>query len=413
MPDVIGIILGGGEGSRLQPLTRDRSKPAVPLAGKYRLVDIPISNCINNGINRIYLLTQFNSVSLHQHVNDTFRFDPFSSGYMRLLAAQQTPQDRGWFMGTADAVRQSQMYYRDEDPEHVLILSGDQLYRLDFREVMREHIENDADVTIATKPVPRDEAGALGIMQVDTDGRIVNFVEKPGDTEKLDPLRVPETAEIQGERYLASMGIYVFKTNVLHELLDNEFHDFGRDIIPSAIQERMVFSTLYHGYWRDIGTIKSFHEANIALTHPVPEFDFYDARAPIYTHMRYLPPSKITQSHVKECLLTEGCRIASASLEKCVIGVRAIVRQNATVKNTVHMGSDRYENTPPTELPPLGVGDGSYVEDAIIDKNVRIGAGCHISPRGKKNGEKTDLYQVCDGIIVLPKNTVVPDGTHL
>ena len=408
--NVVGVVLGGGEGKRLQPLTRDRCKPAVPLAGKYRLVDIPVSNCINSGIRRIYVLTQFNSVSLHQHVQSTYVFDQFHSGYVRILAAQQTPGCEAWFQGTADAVRQGLRYVLDRQPDYVLILSGDQLYRMDFREVLEEHVRNKAEVTICTKPVPRGEAGALGIMQADAQGRIVRFVEKPGNTPLLDELREPGPGP---ERFLASMGIYVFNTKVLLELLDNEEKDFGKNIIPTAIQKRAVYRYLFNGYWRDIGTIRSFWEANMELTDPLPEFNLYDVNAPLYTHMRYLPPSKINCCDLNRALLSEGCIISGHRILGSLIGVRAKVGEGTVIERTVMMGADYYDlkELPPGQI-PMGVGRDCFIRNAIIDKNACIGDGCYITPDGKPDCA-TDLYTVQDGVIVIPKKAVIPPGTRI
>lgn len=408
--NVVGVILGGGEGKRLQPLTRDRCKPAVPLAGKYRLVDIPVSNCINSGIRRIYVLTQFNSVSLHQHVASTYMFDQFHSGYVRILAAQQTPGSESWFQGTADAVRQGLRYVLDRQPDYVLILSGDQLYRMDFNAVLEEHIRNKAEVTICTKPVSRADAGALGIMQADAQGRIVRFVEKPGDTPALDELREPGPGP---DRFLASMGIYVFDTKVLLELLDNEDKDFGKNIIPAAINKRAVYRYLFNGYWRDIGTIRSFWEANMELAEPLPEFNLYDANAPLYTHMRYLPPSKINCCDLNRALLSEGCIISGHRILSSLIGVRAKVGEGTVIEHTVMMGSDYYD---PKDLPegqiPMGVGRDCFIRNAIIDKNACIGDGCYITPDGKEDCA-TDLYTVQEGVIVIPKKAVIPPGTRI
>lgn len=410
---VVGLILGGGAGSRLQPLTRERSKPAVPIAGKYRLVDIPISNCINSGIRSIFLLTQFNSVSLHQHIGATYRFDQFSGGHVRILAAEQTPDSAGWFQGTADAVRRSMRYFKDDDPDIVVILSGDQLYRMDLQDVIQSHINNKADLTISTKPVPRDEAGALGIMQVDENGRIIRFAEKPGDGPELDGLRAPLYEE---ERYLASMGIYVFNIEVLRELLCNsEESDFGKHIIPGAISSHEVYSYIFDDYWEDIGTIRSFWAANLALTDPLPRFSFYEMSSVIYTRMRYLPPSKINQCDLRRCLLSDGCIISGKRLEHAVVGLRAIVGDGSVVEDSILMGADYYEHgsvDDPSGI-PMGIGKDCVVKNAIIDKNVRIGDGVMISPEGKPADEQTDLYWIRDGIMVIPKNTVIPAGTVL
>lgn len=409
--NVVSVILGGGQGSRLMPLTRDRAKPAVPIAGKYRLVDIPISNCIHHRLRQIYLLTQFNSTSLHQHIQDTYKFDPFHRGFVRILAAQQTPGSDQWFEGTADAVRKCFTHFMNETPDLILILSGDQLYRMDFTALIDQHIESGAEITIGTKPVPRDQAGSLGILQVNPDKRIVNFVEKPGDSSRLDPLRAPMYDE---ERYLASMGIYVFNTQVLRTLLETDTADFGKEIIPMSISGHSVYSYLYEGYWRDIGTLYSFWETTLALTDPVPEFTFYDPKAPIYTHMRYLPPSKILNCQMERCLLSEGCIISGGRLRRCVAGIRALIGERSDIEDSVLMGADYYEfqNSMPG-APPVGIGEDCVIRRAIIDKNARIGNGCYISPEGKASGTVTDLYTVVDNVIVVPKNTVIPDGTRL
>ena len=409
---MVAVILGGGEGRRLQPLTRDRCKPAVPLAGKYRLVDIPVSNCINSGIRRINLLTQFNSVSLHQHMQNTYHFDQFHSGYVRILAAQQTPGKETWFQGTADAVRQSLRYVLDRHPEYVLILSGDQLYRMDFEEVLAEHVAKKAEVTICTKPVPRREAGALGIMQADEEGRIVRFVEKPGTGPALDELRAPGEGE---ERFLASMGIYIFNTPVLLKLLEGEEKDFGKDIIPAAIQGHSVHSWQFSGYWRDIGTVRAFWEANMELTEPLPPFNLYDAKAPLYTHMRFLPPSKINCCDLNRTLLSEGCIITGHRILSSIVGVRARVGEGSVVERTVIMGADYYDQpgTPPGGI-PLGIGRDCFIRNAIIDKNARIGDGCYITPDGKEAGAAVDgKYMVTGGVVVIPKNAVIEAGTRI
>ncbi len=410
--NIVAVILGGGEGSRLNPLTRDRAKPAVPIAGKYRLVDVPISNCLNGGIRKIYLLTQFNSVSLHQHVSQSYHFDPFGQrGFVRILAAQQTPNSDAWYNGTADAVRQTFRYLMDEHPDLIVILSGDQLYRMDFNEVIAQHMERNAEVTIATKPVEREEAGALGILQVDDAMQIVNFVEKPGTGPKLDPLRAP----LEDECYLASMGIYCFNAEVLKRLLmDNDERDFGRDIIPRAINQHKVCSYIFDGYWKDIGTIGSFWEANLALTDPLPTFSFYDARAPIYTRMRYLPPSKINCCDLTRCLLSEGSIISGHRILSSIVGIRSTVGSGSVIERSIIMGADFYDQEDPQpDVPALGIGRDCYIRNAIIDKNARIGDGAYITPEGKADETITDLYAVRNGVIVIPKNTVIPPGTRL
>jgi glucose-1-phosphate adenylyltransferase len=409
----VGLILGGGSGTRLQPLTLDRAKPAVPIAGKYRLVDIPISNCINGGIRSIYLLTQFNSVSLHRHIQSTYNFDQFSQGFVRMLAAEQTPTSTGWFQGTADAVRQSMKHFMYGNPDLVVILSGDQLYRMDFAAVIDEHLQRGADVTICTKPVPRNEASSFGIMHVDEKSQIIEFAEKPSDPEALDSLRAPM---YETELYLASMGIYIFDANVLVGLLTgNDHSDFGKHIIPQAIHEHKVYSHIFEGYWKDVGTIGMFHDANLALTDLVPEFTFYDDDAPIYTHMRYLPPSKINCCDLNRCLLAEGCIVSGHRILRSVIGLRAVIGEGSVIEHSVIMGADYFENDRDSMdgRIRLGIGRDCYVKNAIIDKNVRIGDSVYISPDGKPEGEKTDLYIIRDGIIVIPKQTVIPSGTRL
>ena len=411
--NVVGLILGGGAGTRLQPLTKERSKPAVPIAGKYRLVDIPISNCINSGIRHIFLLTQYNSVSLHQHIGNTYRFDQFSGGHVRILAAEQTPDSAGWFQGTADAVRRSMRYFKDDDPDLVVILSGDQLYRMDLQDVIRSHIEHKADLTISTKPVPRSEAAALGIMQVDKSGRINRFAEKPGDSPLLDELRAPLYDD---ERYLASMGIYVFNMDVLERLLGtNHESDFGKHIIPGAIDSCKVYSYIFDDYWEDIGTIRSFWEANLALTDPLPKFSFYEMSSVIYTRMRYLPPSKINQCKLSRCLLSDGCIISGERIDHAVVGLRAVVGDGSVVEHSILMGADYYENEGvdhPSGI-PMGIGKHCVIKNAIIDKNVRIGDNVVISPEGKEQDEETEFYWIREGVIVIAKNTVIPSGTVL
>lgn len=412
--NVVGLILGGGAGSRLQPLTRDRAKPAVPIAGKYRLVDIPISNCINSGIRNIFLLTQFNSVSLHQHIGATYRFDQFSGGHVRILAAEQTPDSAGWFQGTADAVRRSIRYFKGEEPDLVVILSGDQLYRMDLDAMIQEHIKNGADLTISTKPVPRYDAGELGILQVNKDGRVVRFSEKPGDTLLLDQLKAP--LEGEEDTYLASMGIYVFNMDVLSKLLcENDQSDFGKHIIPGAIDSHKVYSHVFDDYWEDVGTIRTFWKANLALTEPLPQFSFYDMSKVMYTRMRYLPPSKINQCNLSRCLLSDGCIISGERIDHAVIGLRALVGEGSVVEDSILMGADYYEHggvTDPSGI-PMGIGRGCTVKNTIIDKNVRIGDNVVISPEGKPADEETELYWIRDGIMVIPKNTVIPSGTVL
>ena len=406
--NVVGLILGGGEGKRLQPLTRERSKPAVPLAGKYRLVDIPISNCINSGIYRIFLLTQFNSESLHRHVQGTYQFDHYhEKKFVRLLAAQQTPSGTTWYQGTADAVRKTLAHFLPEKPDYVAILSGDQLYNLDFTDVMKKHLEWNADVTICTKPVPRDEAGSLGILRVDAQSQIVQFVEKPGDSPLLQSLRAPM---YQDERYLASMGIYVFNTKALLALLDNDFQDFGKQVIPSAIGKDRVFSYIYEGYWKDIGTIGSFWEANLSLCDDKPEMNFYDTKMPIYTRSRFLPPSQVNGCQIIRSMLTEGCIINAAKIQHSIVGIRQRIDAGTVIEDSVLMGSDHF---PEEAGRPLGIGKNCRIRKAIVDKNVVIGDDVVIDPAGIPNGTTTALYSVQDGVAVIPKGVTIPSGTRI
>lgn len=426
-PDIsdrtLSIIMGGGQGTRLFPLTRERSKPAVPLAGKYRLVDIPISNCINSGLKRIYLLTQFNSASLHRHLTQSYTFDNFSGGFVGILAAEQTFASTSWYQGTADAVRKNIIHFLNHNFDYALILSGDQLYRMNFRSVLQQHEDNKADVTIATIPVPRESASSLGIMQVNADRRIVRFVEKPKDPAVLDTLKVsPEmhaSLGIEGmpDAYLASMGIYVFNREVLLRLLDNDFTDFGKHIIPSAIGQLRVDSYVFQGYWEDIGTIRSFFDANLDLTSELPSFNFFDMVHPIFTRPRFLPASKINGAEIDHAVVADGCIITRAKLRNSVVGVRSLIYEGAVLNRVFAMGNDYYESQESIQQnreagrPPVGIGPGTRIENAIIDKNSRIGANCVLSPAGKPENLDHPLYFIRDGILVVPKNAVIPDGT--
>jgi len=409
--NAVAVIMGGGQGKRRQPLTRDRSKPAVPIGGKFRLVDIPLSNCINSGLRKIYLLTQFNSVSLHQHVQATYRFDQFSHGFVRILAAQQTPSSELWFQGTADAVRQGLRYFRDETPDYIVVLSGDQLYRMDLDALLQQHVARGADLTVCVKPVPRADAGPLGIVQMDGRGRIIQFVEKPGDVAPIGHLRAPMYAE---ERYLGNMGIYVFNTPVLEKLLDNDKSDFGKDVIPSSISVCNVYGYPFDGYWKDVGTIRSFWEENLHFTDCPPAFTFYDQKSPIYTRLRYLPASRINGCEVDQTLLTEGCIISARRILHSVVGVRAVVDTGTVIEHSVIMGADYYrsETRQPGRTMP-GIGRDCFIRNAIVDKNAQIGDGAHLSPEGHPADITTPLYSIRDGILVIPKNTVIPPGLRI
>jgi glucose-1-phosphate adenylyltransferase len=416
----LGIIMGGGAGTRLFPLTKDRAKPAVPLAGKYRLVDIPISNCINSGVRQVYVLTQFNSASLNRHISRAYKFDLFSHGFVEILAAQQTSGDLNWYQGTADAVRQNLRNFTQGRYRYFLILSGDQLYRMDFRKVLGRHIEHGADITLATIPVDGARARGFGIMQTDAGGRIRNFVEKPNDPDVLGALAMPaQTVKELGlpddqPSFEASMGIYVFNRDVLIEALDNNLVDFGKDIIPAAIKKYKVQSYPFQGYWEDIGTIRSFFEANLDLCSVVPEFNFFDSQAPIYTHARFLPATKINGGSIHHALLSDGCILTEAEIEISILGVRTVVEEKTTIRQSIVMGADYYAGAAncPVDRPPPGIGKNCRIERAIIDKNVHIGDEVVITPKGKEqNFDGPDgLYYIRDGIVAIPKDTVIPAG---
>lgn len=418
----LGIIMGGGAGKRLFPLTKDRAKPAVPLGGKYRLVDIPISNCLNAGIRDIYVLTQYNTASLHQHISRTYKFDIFSSGsFVEILAAQQTPTGAGWYQGTADAVRQNLNYFLEKPWQWFLVLSGDQLYQMDYRELMHSHLASGADLTIATLPVSRQDATGFGIMHTDAERRITRFVEKPQDPGVLDSLRIPAPLlkelglPADAERYQASMGIYLFNRDLLVKCLDNNFEDFGKHIIPAAIEEHRVQAHIFQGYWEDIGTIHSFFEANLALAEVEPPFNFYQPTAPIYSRPRFLPASKVNSASINRAVVSDGCIITESSLERCVIGIRSIIESGAVLQNVVMMGADFYEaeSVVPPGAPPMGIGRNTKITNAIVDKNARIGKNVVITPEGKPSEFDGDNFFIRDGIVIVPKNAVIPDGTTI
>ena len=418
--DVLSIIMGGGRGTRLSPLTKERCKPAVPLAGKYRLVDIPISNCLNSGINRMYVLTQFNTASLHRHIQDSYKFDPFGKGFVDILAAEQTEEADAWYQGTADAVRQNLHHFDDHPHDLVLILSGDQLYRMDFREILRQHRETGADVTIAAKPLPASQVEGLGLMRVDDSLRITGFAEKPKDPKVIESLHisraVEEKAGYTGEepRCLANMGIYVFNREVLRNSLQNDMTDFGKEIIPGLLKEAKLYGYVFDHYWEDIGTVHAFFEANLQLTDSIPPFNFFIPDAPIYTHARYLPASKINSCVVDQAIISDGCIITDAKIKRSVIGVRSYVREKVELDNVVMMGSDDFfheTEEPGPEFPPVGIGEGSRIRNAIIDKNARIGKNCTLSPEGKPDLFQQNGLFVRDGVLVVSKSAVVPDNT--
>jgi glucose-1-phosphate adenylyltransferase len=421
--DVISVILGGGAGTRLFPLTKDRSKPAVPLAGKYRIVDIPISNCLNSGLKRIFLLTQFNSSSLHRHIQQSYRFDDFSNGFVEIMAAQQTPSSAAWYQGTADAVRQNLAHFNNATHKYVLILSGDQLYRMNFRDMIEQHIRSGADVTVATIPVNRIDARQFGIMQIDGEERISRFVEKPQEDALIDSLRMDDGTRAKlgihggGDLLLASMGIYVFNRDVMEKALAGKHVDFGKHIIPGLISSGRLFSYVYQGYWEDIGTIKAFFDANLDLVNEIPKFNFFDTAAPIYTHARYLPASKIVRGHIEKAAIADGCIIVDARIEHSIIGIRSRIEPGTVIKDTILMGLDDYETPEEAQsatargLPAAGVGRNCHIERAIIDKNARIGDNVRLSPEGKPENVDGDDWYIRDGIVVVPKGGVVRSGT--
>ncbi len=423
---VLAVIMGGGRGTRLHPLTSERCKPAVPLAGKYRLVDIPISNCINSDINRIFLLTQFQTASLHRHVQSTYHFDPFGGGFVDILAAEQTERGSDWYQGTADAVRRNLVHFRAFPHDLVLILSGDQLYKMDFRKIINQHIERQADVTIAAVPFPVSKVEGLGLMQVRDDFSIVRFVEKPKDPEVIRSLSISPAIENSLQtpsaepRCLANMGIYVFNRSVLAEAVDNTMTDFGREIIPGLLGKKKLFAYPFEGYWEDIGTVRAFFDANLALAQPLPPFNFFEPKAPIYTQDRYLPASKLNKCAIDHVVIGDGSILTDSSLKHCVLGIRTFIDEGSILEDSVVMGADYYET--PEQLaanisrgvPRLGVGKHCRIKGAIIDKNTRIGDGSVLSVDGKADGTYLDgAVIIRDGVLVVPKNAIVPPGTRL
>jgi glucose-1-phosphate adenylyltransferase len=427
MREVLGLILGGGRGSRLFPLTKTRSKPAVPVGGKYRLIDIPISNCINSGLHRVYVLTQFLSVSLHNHIINTYKFDMFNGGFVEILAAQQTNEAADWYQGTADAVRQNMRYFDKEEADEVLVLSGDQIYRMDFRTMFERHRAEHADVTIAVLPVPQEQTSQFGLVQVDAAGRVTSFLEKPKDPAQLVPFRVdPRLMESQGvaskgREFIASMGIYLFKREVLRKLLLTGPHstDFGKEIFPQCIEDKMrVQAHLFDGFWEDLGTIKSYHECHMALTSDNAPFQFHSPDGVIYTRMRNLPPSRIVGATLNHAIVADGCVInAGSQVEHCIIGNRSRVGRDVRLKEVVMIGADKYEREPgkphKNGNPAIGVGDGAVIERAILDKDCRIGRGAKIvNAKGVQEAEG-DNYAIREGVIVIPRGAVVKDGEEI
>lgn len=422
---VVALILGGGKGTRLYPLTKERSKPAVSFGGKYRLVDIPLSNCINSGYKKIYLLTQFNSTSLHMHIANSYNFDRFSSGFVEILAAEQTLENDKFYEGTADAVRKSMSHFESQNPTHYIILSGDQLYRMDLRDFFDSHIRSGASISVATTPVNRTDASRFGIVKTDDTNRITEFKEKPAPDIDISAWKIsPElmaTIPDPEKEYLASMGIYIFNASTLNAVLnENDSKDFGKEIIPNSIGNYIVNAYVFNNYWEDIGTIKSFYDANIKLTDIDPEFNFYDEDEPIFTHMRNLPPSKINGASIFCTLTSEGCVITNCKLSRSIIGVRSIIENGSDLSGVIMMGADFYQNTEEKKddikkgLPTIGIGKNCFISRTIIDKNARIGNNVRINVDGRnyENGDHGNFYSA-DGIIVIRKGAVIPDGTTI
>ena len=420
---VLAVIMGGGRGTRLAPLTLERCKPAVPLAGKYRLVDIPISNCINSEINRIFLLSQFNTASLHRHVQGAYQFDPFGGGFVDILSAEQTEKSLDWYQGTADAVRRNLIHFRKYPHDLILILSGDQLYRMDFRSIIEQHLATGADVTISAKPFPVSKVEGLGLMRVGDDLSIQEFVEKPKDPAVIARLMLSDTLDSKltdhSEKHcLASMGIYVFNRAVLAEALENSMTDFGREVIPSLLGRKKMFAHIFEGYWEDLGTVRAFFEANLALAQPLPPFNFFDASMPVYTHYEYLPASKLNKCQIDNVVVADGCIVTDSKLKHTLLGIRSYVGEASDLEDVVVMGADYYET--PEQIaanaakgkPNLGIDKNCFIRRAIIDKNTRIGAGSRLSAIGKADGTYVNgAVVIRDGVLVVPKGAVIPPGT--
>ena len=418
--NVISVVLGGGKGTRLYPLTHQRSKPAVPIAGKYRLVDIPISNCLNSGYNRIFVLTQYNSASLNSHIKNTYNFSVFSKGFVDILAAEQTNEGEKWYQGTADAVRHLLRYLQHHDYEHLLILSGDQLYQIDFQEMIENHITAKAEISVATIPVSAKDATSFGILKSDDEGNITSFIEKP-DSSLLPPWEseVSEEMKAEGRVFLASMGIYVFNKHVLKEILDESPGvDFGKELLPEAIGNYRIHSYQYPGYWTDIGTIDSFFEANISLTDDIPKFNLFDKHT-IFTRGRMLPPSKVSGTKLDKVVIADGCIVAGEEIQRSVIGIRSRIGAGTVIKATYMMGSDFYqtleeiERTKEQGSPLVGVGENCYIENAILDKNCCIGDNVRIKGGAHLEDGDFDTHAICDGVIVVKKRAVIPSGTEI
>ncbi len=421
MRDVLVLILGGGQGTRLYPLTHMRSKPAVPIGGKYRLIDIPISNCLHVDLRRIFVLTQFNSASLNRHIAQTYRLDLFSRGWVEILAAEQTPDNANWFQGTADAVRQALQHFRSYEASYYLILAGDHLYRMDFADMIREHVDRRADITVAAQPVSHEDAPAMGVLRFDRDGQIAAFEEKPAPDRLREigssvPAGATFAASDADKPFVASMGIYVFSREVLFEVLARHPHvDFGREVIPAALSTHRVRPYLFDGYWADVGTIDSFYTANIALTEAHPPFSFYDRARPIYTHPRFLPASRVRGARVRDSIVAEGCDLEDSAIDQSIVGIRTSIRAGARVTRSVLLGADYYEGQRPRPdgAPALGIGEETVLDRVIVDKNARIGRGVRLVNERALDEADGDGYVIRHGLIIVPKGASVPDGTTI
>lgn len=421
--ETLGLILGGGQGTRLFPLTHHRAKPAVPLAGKYRLIDITVSNCIHSDVTKIFVLTQFNSASLNRHIARTYRFSAFSDGFVEILAAEQTSENKNWFQGTADAVRQVMLHIQDIRPDNVLILSGDHLYQMDYRDFIRHHEETNADVTLSVIPVDESRASSFGLLKTNDDGQVVEFSEKP-PADQLAPMRVDTTRlglapeDAARRPFIASMGVYIFKYDVMRELLRNEkYVDFGHELIPAAIRNYKVQAFLFDGHWEDIGTIKSFYHANLDLTSVVPKFNLFDADAPIYTRARFLPATKMMDCQVRDSLISEGSILNRCLIDHSIVGIRSRIESYARIEHSLIMGANFYQTLDELEmerrqgLPWMGIGENTVIRRAIVDKNVRIGSNVRILNEAGREHHDGENYHIREGIVVIPKGAIITDGT--
>ncbi|MGD2085563.1 MAG: glucose-1-phosphate adenylyltransferase [Candidatus Aminicenantes bacterium] len=420
MKNVLAVILGGGQGTRLFPLTKYRAKPAVPIGGKFRLIDIPMSNCIHWDIRKIYVLTQFHTVSLHRHIYNTYKFDRFSTGFIQILSAQQTLEGRDWYQGTADAVRKNINFIKNQKVDVVVILSGDQLFRLNLKEFVKFHQEKNAEISIASTPVARESTGSFGILKINEEQKIIDFEEKPQNREILDKLEIPAVLmnrpgrEKLNHPFLASMGIYIFNKDILIDLLEkNQEEDFGKQIIPASIKNHRVYTYVFTGYWEDIGTIRAFFEANLDFANPVPKFNFYDEHDPIYTNARFLPGSKIKNCDINHALICEGSILEGSKISNAVIGIRAITKEGSTLDHVVMMGADYYGDAPTIDTSKMGIGRNCFIRNAILDKNVRVGDNVIIDYKGSEKQIETELYHIIDGIVVVPKNSFIPANTRI